>query len=117
MGHHDDGKGDILYMKVRKPSNARLFDDGYDDAKAGKPPIDRRVFESPIDYQIYMNGYEKGGVKAKPQTLDDLFGPSLPFMGASGVCLPVYEIRGSGCLWNHEYERVARKIKDLHGLE
>lgn len=53
-------------MRVRKPkkessvSESRLTDDGYNDGKAGRQPLDRQLFESPVDYQVYKQAYDKG---------------------------------------------------------
>lgn len=38
----------------------RTYDDGFNDGKLGRREMNEKLFESNIDYQIYMNGYRDG---------------------------------------------------------
>lgn len=64
-------------------SRSRLRDDGYNDGKSGRVPLDRQLFESPVDYQIYIDGYNQAKSETEKKAKPSLF----PDIWPSGICV------------------------------
>jgi hypothetical protein len=82
-------------MKVRKPSQSRLKDDGYEAGRAGRPALGRESFETAVDYHIYMDGYNKGASDRRPSAASSSIGGVAVFH-PSGMSVPLGLLFGSG---------------------
>lgn len=59
---------------------SRVYEDGYNDGKAGRQPLGRQLFEKEADYKTYVRGYNRGVDEGRPLPKHS----TRPYPGVSG---------------------------------